>query len=347
MKRYEVEALVKNFLIFFSLELLLLSALFIKEYKQDIHTKLDSIENEMKVCSFHLECPKFDLDFVPKKTDIKTDYLYKDNNLTTYYKIPTVKEYLLKITLNKNSYDKIKATLKSQLAKRFTIYALIMAILSFLFSLYTLWPLKRALKLNDEFIKDILHDINTPISSIVINFKLLKKEFGQNRKIERVESSIDTILYLQKNLRTFLDSSKLQKEQLCIKDILIDRVEHFKHIYPNLNFHTDIEECKSLSNQEAFTRIIDNLLSNASKYNKEKGDVEVRLKNCTITIKDSGIGIENVNNIFKRYYTEHERGIGIGMHIVKKLCDALGIKISIKSKVNKGTTVTLNLISNV
>jgi len=346
LKKYEVESLTKNFLLFFSLELLLLSALFIKEYKQDMHTKLDSIKSEMKVCSFHLDCPQFDLDFVPKKKEIKIDYLYKSDNLTTYYNIPTVKNYLLKINLNKKEYKKIKNKLQQQLIKRFSIYAFIMAILSFLFSLYTLWPLKRALKLNDEFIKDILHDINTPISSIVINFKLLKKEFGENRKIDRVESSIDTILYLQNNLRTFLDNSKLQKEQLCIKDILVERVEHFKHIYPDLNFYTDIEECKSVNNKEAFIRIIDNLLSNASKYNKENGSVNVTLKNCTIYIKDSGIGIENVNNIFKRYYTENERGIGIGMHIVKKLCDALGIKISIKSKLKQGTVVKLKL-SNV
>ena len=343
MKRYETESLVKNFLLFFSLELMLLGALFIKEYKQDIHTESDIIQSEMKVCSFHLECPKYDLDFAPKNKELKTEHLYIDNNLTTYYSVPTVKNYLLKITLQKDKYNKIKEKIKSQLLKRFAIYALIMAIISFLFSLYTLWPLKKALKLNDEFIKDILHDINTPISSIVINFKLLKKEFGQNRKIDRVESSIDTILYLQNNLRTFLDNSKLQKEQICIEDILTERVEHFKYLYPNLNFSTNIEECKSLSNKEAFIRIIDNLLSNASKYNKDNGSVEVILKNCTIYIKDSGIGIENVNKIFKRYYTENERGIGIGMHIVKKLSDALGIKISIKSKVNYGTTITLKL----
>ena len=342
MKRYEAEALAKNFIIFFSLELLLLAMLFIKEYKQDMHTKLDSIKSEMKLCSFHLECPKFDLDFVPKKSDIKSNYLYKDSNLTSYYTVPTVKDYLLKITLDKEKYDEIKYNLKVQLAKRFAIYALVMAILSFLFSLYSLWPLKRALKLNDEFIRDILHDINTPISSIVINFKLLKKEFGQNRKIDRVESSIDTILYLQKNLRTFLDTSKLQKEKLNIKNILMDRVEHFKYIYPNLNFYADIDECYWETNREAFIRIIDNLLSNASKYNRDEGSVEVKLKNCTIYIKDSGIGIENVDKVFKRYYKENERGIGIGMHIVKKLCDELGIDISIESKINRGTLITLS-----
>ena len=346
MKRYEVEALSKNFLIFFSLELLLLGALFVKEYNQDMHTKIDSIKNEMKLCSFHLECPKFDLDFIPKKNDIKIDHIYKDDYLTTYYTIPTVKNYLLKIRLDKISYSKIKSKVKFNLLKRFALYALVMAIISFIFSIYTLWPLKKALKLNDEFIKDIIHDINTPISSIVINFKLLKKEFGQNRKIDRVESSIDTILYLQNNLRTFLDNSKLQKEKMCIKDILLYRVEHFKHIYPNLNFYTNLQECQIDTNKEAFIRVIDNLLSNASKYNKDGGSVEVVLKNCIIQIKDSGIGIKNVNSVFKRYYTENERGVGIGMHIVKKLCDALEIKISIKSKLNHGTTVTLRL-SNV
>lgn len=344
MKRYETESLVKNFIIFFSLELLLLGALFIKEYKQDMHATLDTIHHEMKLCSFNLECPKFTLDFVPKDNKIETDHIYKNNNLTTYYNMPTVKNYLLKITLNKDNYKKIKDTTTMQLVKLFSLYALFMAIVSFLFSLYTLWPLKRALNINDEFIKDIIHDINTPISSIVINFKLLKKEFGQNKKIDRVESSINTILYLQNNLRVFIDNSKLQKEHFCLKNILLERVEHFKAMYPNLEFNTDIQEHKSLINKEAFIRIVDNLLSNASKYNKENGTVKVTLKNSKIEIEDSGIGIANVDKIFKRYYTENERGVGIGMHIVKKLCDALDIKIAIKSKLQYGTTITLTNI---
>jgi signal transduction histidine kinase len=49
--------------------------------------------------------------------------------------------------------------------------------------------------------------------------------------------------------------------------------------------------------------------------------------------------------VFERYYKEQDRGIGIGLHIVKKLCDALGIRIFIKSEVEKGTIIGLEIQS--
>ncbi|HIE35094.1 MAG TPA: ATP-binding protein, partial [Campylobacterales bacterium] len=54
-------------------------------------------------------------------------------------------------------------------------------------------------------------------------------------------------------------------------------------------------------------------------------------------------GIKKPDKVFDRYYKEQDRGIGIGLHIVKKLCDELMIPIHIKSKENKGTEIGLNL----
>ncbi len=325
MKRYEKESLAKNFIIFFSLEIMLLTAIFIQAYHQELHNILDIVEHKMKLCSYSLDCPQYQFDFIPKNSRIQTDTLYGEPTPTTYFNVPTVKKYLLKISLSNEKYQELKSNVKYVLIKKFLIYALIIAIISFLLSLYTLWPLKKALRLNDEFIKDILHDINTPLSTILINFKLLKREYGNNRKIERIESGIDTILSMQNNLKTFLNSSKLQKEPLNIKFII------------------KIEDCIYNTNKDAFIRIIDNILSNAAKYNTDKGFVKIILIDNVITIEDSGVGIKNVKKIFERFYTESERGIGIGMHIVKKLCDSLGIKIYIKSRINVGTKVYLYL----
>jgi len=88
-------------------------------------------------------------------------------------------------------------------------------------------------------------------------------------------------------------------------------------------------------------RILDNLLINAAKYNKENGDVQIQIKATTLSISDTGKGIKNANKIFDRFYKEHERGLGIGLHIVKKLCDELNIKIKVSSQVDKGTSFAL------
>ena len=54
-------------------------------------------------------------------------------------------------------------------------------------------------------------------------------------------------------------------------------------------------------------------------------------------------GIQNTKKIFDRFYKEQDRGIGIGLHIVKKLCEELSIKIKVQSQINFGTKFTLNL----
>jgi signal transduction histidine kinase len=59
-------------------------------------------------------------------------------------------------------------------------------------------------------------------------------------------------------------------------------------------------------------------------------------------IRDNGKGIKNTAKIFDRFYKEHERGLGIGLHIVKKLCDTMHISIYVKSTLGSGSLFTLN-----
>jgi len=115
--------------------------------------------------------------------------------------------------------------------------------------------------------------------------------------------------------------------------------------YPDIEFQVQMEPTHIQSNKEAYSRIIDNLLSNAAKYNKKGGFVHIWYNNDTETlnIQDSGKGIKNPKKIFERFYKEQERGIGIGLHIVKKLCDELNIEINLQSELDVGTTFMLTL----
>ncbi len=343
MKKYEKESLLKNFLIFFSLQAILVAIIATQNFKDEKKSLNKRILNEMRICSYNLKCDKFDIDFVPKEKNREFSKLYYDGGINSYYPVPTVDKYLLKVSLRQDKYLKYVEKIRAKEIQKFIVYLIVIAILSFLFSLYTLHPLKKALKLNEEFMKDILHDINTPLSSMVINFSLLKREFGANRKIERLESNVNTILSLQNNLKTFLNESNLQIEPFFLNEIVRARVEHYKMQYSSLTFKCSIPKLELKSNKEAFTRIIDNLLSNACKYNKENGSVSVFLDSQTLVVQDSGIGIKNPSKVFERYYKENERGLGIGMHIVKKLCDLLNIKITIQSKKGEGSKVLLDL----
>ena len=121
----------------------------------------------------------------------------------------------------------------------------------------------------------------------------------------------------------------------------------------NIIFDTEEEELYCDIDVEQLERIILNILSNAIKYNKVNGNIDVIVKDKNeevhIEVSDTGVGIpkDKVDIIFDRFERFENKnaaikeGSGIGLSIVKKLVDALGGKIEIKSEVDKGTTVRL------
>ncbi len=312
-----------------------------QEKKVEIEQK---IQIEMKLCAYTIQCEGLKTDFVEKDEDKEENILYQDSkDFYSYFKVPTVEKSLMKVVYPKASYLPRVERLKETTFRKFLFYSLFAALVSFLFSLYTIMPLRKALRLNEEFVKDILHDFNTPISSMRINLKLFKREIGENPKIQRLENNIETILSLQNNLQIFLKGIPTQSESFNLKDLVENRINYFRVLYPDVDYKISLDKTMLETNIDAFTRILDNLLSNAGKYNVANGSVFITIEGLQLLIRDTGKGIKHPSKVFDRYYKEQDRGIGIGLHIVKKLCEELHIPLKIKSKENKGTTIVLNL----
>jgi signal transduction histidine kinase len=330
-------------LIFLVLLEVLLAINFWNEYQIKKVEIEDKIHMEMKLCAFSLQCAGLTTDFVDKDENKEENILYQDGGFYSYFKVPTSEKYLMKVMYSQENYLRRIGKLANKLYGKFWFYSVFAAFVSLLFSIYSLMPLKRALRINEEFVKDILHDFNTPISSMLINLKIFKREIGDNQKIQRLENNIQSILSLQDNLRIFLKGVPAQAERFSLKELVQDRVHYFEVLYPDVKYKMAIDKTILETNKDAFTRILDNLLSNAGKYNIANGDVDVVLQGSSLTIQDTGKGIENPSKVFDRYYKEQDRGIGIGLHIVKKLCDELAIPIKIDSKKKRGTKIELNL----
>lgn len=343
MKRYERESFLKSFLIFLILLEVLLAINFWNEYQIKKVEIEDKIHIEMKLCAFSLQCAGLTTDFVDKDENKEENILYQDDGFYSYYKVPTSEKYLMKVMYSQENYIQRVEKLANKLYGKFLFYSVFAAFVSLLFSIYALMPLQRALRINEEFVKDILHDFNTPISSMLINLKIFKREIGDNQKIQRLENNIQSILSLQDNLRIFLKGVPAQSERFSLKDLVQDRVHYFEVLYPDVHYQITVDKTALETNKDAFTRILDNLLSNAGKYNIANGNVNIVLQGSTLTIQDTGKGIKHPSKVFDRYYKEQDRGIGIGLHIVKKLCDELTIPIKIHSKKKEGTKIVLHL----
>ena len=278
----------------------------------------------MKNYSFFFDDKRFDINIVPKVEENQLYELYFDNK-NLYILVPLLddKENYLEIIYPLSKYKAQLKIIQHDLSGQFLILSFIAILISLLFAFYALHPMRNALLLLEEFIKDIIHDLNTPITSILINLKMMKK----NEEVESIGQSANAIAMLHKNLAIYLKDSHFQKEKIYIKEIIDEQVNFFYSLYDYLDWEIDVNRYTIISNKNALSRIIYNLLSNACKYNTTKGFIKITMQNSTtLTIINSSYGIKNPSKIFNRFYKESDRGLGIGLHIVDKLCTELNIE---------------------
>ncbi len=269
------------------------------------------------------------------------NYLYAD------FAIPASDDFRLRIILPTTQYLKIKRNILMSSIYKYILSLIISSVLSLLFSLYSLLPLKRALHTTEEFARDILHDFNTPLSVIRLNSASLRRKLPDSKALDRIEKSIDNIVALQQNLREFLDRRYAKEERIDLETIIKERAELVKAGYPNTTFNFKIPQTAIMTRKREFTRIIDNIIENAAKYAKDDNaivNIIFDKESKILAIEDNGIGIKEPKKVFKRFYRESKReGSGLGMNIVKKLSTQLNIDIDIKRSKEGGTRVDLNL----
>ena len=220
------------------------------------------------------------------------------------------------------------------------------ALISYFLSLRALRPMQEAIVKLDNFSKDLIHDLNTPITSILLNTKILERsEVKESKALSRIKQSAGDIGELHNNLTLLLqeDTMVMSRENVC--EIMTGVIAISGKIYPNINIKVQNRELFALVNRDALKQVFSNIISNACKYNKENGYIRIYSKENLLCIEDGGIGIEKPQLIFDRSYTEHTAGHGIGLDIAKRLCEVMQIKISAASKVGEGTTIYLEFSS--
>ncbi len=344
LKKVEIESFIKSFLLFFISLSSVIWFLVHQIHQNEIHNLEDTIYSQMKIASLGSKIQSFKKVILPIDKSIVLNTFYTDNQeLSVYFESRDSNNTLVKVSYPIKSLDYDEDLIFKQSLKRFLKSLVIIFIVSVLFSTYALYPYKRYLKLTDEFIKDILHDFNTPISTMRLNTSLLKKKID-NKNLQRIEGGIETILNLQNNLKEYIEDEIQKSEKFNIKDIIIQRVEYIQGVFPHISFNINVENKIIYCYKDGFIRIIDNILSNACKYNKKDGSVILTLSEDRILeIKDTGKGIKNPKKIFNRFYKETSRGLGIGLHLVKKLSQKMSISLHVDSQVDVGTTFKLDL----
>ena len=280
------------------------------------------------------------IDFTKKIIDTKDSFILTDDavlgHLDIYY-----------IALKENMYFKKIEELKLNIIGVFFAIYLIIAIIGFYLAKLFLKPIKEEREKLNNFIKDTTHELNTPISAILMSTE--SKSLSE-KQIERITISAKRVSEIYSDLTyLFLEDRDTIKniQEFNLKDLINEQLEYLELLSSKkrITLIKKIEDTLYKINKDDFIRIFNNLISNAIKYNKIGGIIEVSLQNNILTISDTGIGIDKdkLDDIYSRYYraTQEQGGFGIGLNIVNKICKIYNIKINVESQINKGTTFTL------
>ncbi|MGC9350644.1 MAG: sensor histidine kinase [Sulfurovum sp.] len=313
--------------------------IFYNYYKVEEEHLSEQLFLEMKNYSFFFKDERFDIDIIPRTQTDNFYELYFDQS-SLYILVPLLeeKENVLKIFYPLSSYEKLLQATRETILWQFLVLSVIAVVISLLFAFYTINPLRKSLMILEEFIKDIIHDLNTPITSILVNLRMMDKK---STEVASITKSAKAISMLHKNLDSYLKEMQFQKERFSLKEVIDEQVAYFSSMYHYLSWEVEIEDAEIYSDRHAFGRMIYNLLSNACKYNTSNGFVRINASRHRLTISNSSHGIDNPSRIFDRFYKESDRGLGIGLHIVEKLCKELGLEK--KLEVDRNHIVTIHL----
>ena len=205
-----------------------------------------------------------------------------------------------------------------------------------------------------EFVELWIHEVKIPISSMVLKCHNNKEKYDKAflSLIRRLDNQIDEVLYYVRSENTEKDFAIAE---VSLKEVVrnVGLKNKDDLLESNIDFITDLKDLKINTDKKWLEFIINQIINNSIKYKKEK-DSYIKISafeqvdKAIIEIEDNGIGIpsKDLKRVFDKSFTgsngrEKVKSTGMGLYIVKKLCDKLGHNIKIESKEKEYTKVII------
>lgn len=209
--------------------------------------------------------------------------------------------------------------------------------------------------LKDRMLLIFTHELKTPLNAIIsfsnhINRGLQKEKISQ-KKIDKFIELSNLIKVngevLLSEITTLLDVAKIKenkmtylKEEISLDSLLNKIINKYKYLYSKM-VCSEIDTLNISTDANAFNHIFENLYSNALKYSNSKVNIELKTidDEFELIVEDDGKGIDlkDKNRVFELFeqtedttLTREKEGTGIGLYIVKLLCDELNYKIEVE-----------------
>lgn len=224
---------------------------------------------------------------------------------------------------------------------------------------------KKALELRDLFISMAAHELRTPITTVsgyaqLLHSKLSGADTPESRWVEELllESTRLTQLVSELLVVNRIKSGELQYvlRECSLKEVVQRAISDFRFTQPDRKvvFHDHLSGDRDMvvADFDKILQVIINLLDNAAKFSSVETDISMELKlrskYLVLQVKDEGQGIDkkDVPKIFEGFYKGRDpskEGMGLGLFLAKNIIEEHHGSISVRSKINRGTTVEVLL----
>ncbi len=222
---------------------------------------------------------------------------------------------------------------------------ILVVIISFVLSKLFLKPLHNRMVQIEDFIQDVSHELNTPITALGMSAsRALKKGVYDKKILQNISISTKQLKSIYTSL-TFLNFKEKEQpnSELDLKTVLERVILYYKELTDakGIRVEAELEDVELMAVESRVELLFSNLLSNAIKYSMPETTIRIKLTQEQFSIEDEGVGIEEkkLQEIFELYSRSSDiaGGFGVGLSIVKRICDNYGWRVSVSSTLGKGS----------
>jgi two-component system OmpR family sensor kinase len=294
---------------------------------------------------------EYELIRVDEKTAYKVGYYEKGDvkilvtdaprkHLNIAYVVVKTKSYFEKLS-------KLQVYVLSMMGIVFVFVGFVLIFLSKLF----MKPIQQRIEQIESFVQDVSHELNTPITALKMSSsRAIKKGVYDKKILTNISISTKQLETIYNSL-TYLNFSNEQElvEDLQLDEVIQRVVDYYEELSSTKKIAVvvELEPFVFSARASRMELLFSNLLSNAIKYSMPETTIRISLKDGLFSIKDEGVGIaqEKLNAIFELYQRDSQiaGGFGVGLSIVKQICDEYEIEVSVSSELEVGSEFRLAL----
>ncbi|MBU1657657.1 HAMP domain-containing histidine kinase [bacterium] len=284
-----------------------------------------------------------------QNVNFTSDFYMKDGVFTLISQGTASHLNIAYVVIQSKEYAQEISKIKQNIISTTLIVAISIIIIAVILSHIFLRPIKEKIQEIENFVKDTTHELNTPITALMMSTSRAKSKKVYDEKIIKNISISTKQLYDIYSSLSYLsfDAQKEDAQELLLDEVVKESIEYFNELLEkkNIALEFDSNECKLKIAPNKAKMLVNNLLSNAIKYSTPNTKIFIRTTKNSFTLKDEGIGIakEKLHTIFERFTraNSYAGGFGVGLNIVDSIVKEYKYTIQIDSQENKGTTVLL------